>query len=235
MCDEIEVKERPGPKPAAAQFKVEVGDEQIEFRSVVLDDPVPTGRQLLDAASLRRVEEHLIFRVLENGLLEELRLDETTDLRERGTEKFITFRGDRSFRFVLDGRRFEWGAATVLGRTLKILAGVDPATHGVWLEQTGEPDRLLQNDEQVSLRDEAVERFRTGPVFSLCIEGEIYSWPQPRITTEQIAQLGGWDPSQGVIEIDQDQNERTLKPGEVIELKPGLAFGKKLCWRRGEK
>jgi hypothetical protein len=71
------------------------------------------------------------------------------------------------------------------------------------------------------------------PKFFLDIEGVIYPWPVSTITTEQIAELGGWEPEVGVIQIDKDNNERTLEPGEVVELKPGMGFAKKIKWRRG--
>lgn len=72
-----------------------------------------------------------------------------------------------------------------------------------------------------------------GPKYFLDIEGTEVPWDQPTITTEQIAELGGWDISQGVIEIDADNNERTLAPNEVIEIKPGHGFSKKHKWKRG--
>ena len=72
-----------------------------------------------------------------------------------------------------------------------------------------------------------------GPKFTLNIEGRDVPWDSDTITTEQIAELGGWDVSQGVIEVDKDNNERTLAPGEVIQIKPGLGFGKKHRWKRG--
>ncbi len=74
---------------------------------------------------------------------------------------------------------------------------------------------------------------RPGPPIQLCIEGTLFPWESRTITTEQIAALGGWYASQGVIEVDKDQNERTLAPGETVELKPGVSFGKKLCFKRG--
>ena len=74
---------------------------------------------------------------------------------------------------------------------------------------------------------------KAGPKQFVNIEGETYPWDGDTITTEQIAELGGWDPSQGVIEVDQHNNERTLQPGEVIDVKPGLGFGKKHRWKRG--
>lgn len=72
-----------------------------------------------------------------------------------------------------------------------------------------------------------------GPKYILNIEGEEVPWDQDTITTEQIAELGGWDILQGVIEVDQHNVERTLAPGEVIEIKPGHGFGKKHRWKRG--
>lgn len=72
-----------------------------------------------------------------------------------------------------------------------------------------------------------------GPQFFVDIEGTIHPWDTPTITTEQIIKLGGWDPSQGAIEIDTENNEHTLQPGQVIELKPGHGFSKKVKFKRG--
>lgn len=74
---------------------------------------------------------------------------------------------------------------------------------------------------------------KNGPKYFLNIEGVEVPWDQPTITTEQIAELGGWDVSLGVIEVDRDNNEFTLTPGQVIEIKPGHGFGKKFQWKRG--
>jgi hypothetical protein len=72
-----------------------------------------------------------------------------------------------------------------------------------------------------------------GPKYILNIEGQEVPWDEDTITTEQIAQLGGWDVAQGVIEVDQHNVERTLAPNEVITIKPGHGFGKKHRWKRG--
>ena len=71
------------------------------------------------------------------------------------------------------------------------------------------------------------------PKFTLDIEGALKPWDKDTITTEQIAALGGWDVSLGVLLIDKDNNERTLQPGEVVKLEPGLGFSKKVRFRRG--
>lgn len=73
-----------------------------------------------------------------------------------------------------------------------------------------------------------------GPKYVLDIEGEEFEWNSPTITTEEIIALGGWEPSQGAIIIDKKTNEeRTLHAGEVVELKPGIGFSKKISFKRG--
>ena len=73
-----------------------------------------------------------------------------------------------------------------------------------------------------------------GPKFHVDIEGNLYDWDRDSIKTEEIANLGGWAPDIGAIEIDKDNNERTLAPGAVVELKPGQGFAKKVKFKRGE-
>ena len=211
-----------------------VGDSNLDFQRAVLDDLEPTARQILDAAGLRPVEGYLLFAFDKGGVLAEIGLDETVELWDRRIHRFLAFESERSFRFMLDGRRFEWGQETITGRVLKILADVKPKTHGVWLERRDEPDLLIADDDTVNLAGRKLERFRTGKLFFLCIEGTLHPWPQKTITMEQIAELGGWDPSDGVIEVDADQNERQLSPGEVVTLKPGMAYGKRIKWKRGK-
>jgi hypothetical protein len=219
--------------PPDGVFTASVGNEGLEFSALEFTDPVPTARQIITAAGFHPAEEHLIFRVSRDRRLRELELDQTTDLRDRHEERFIIFRSDRSWRGIIDGKRFEWGARDILGRVLKWLGGVDPDKFGVWLERKDEPDLLIADDDRASLKPSGVERFRTDRLFKICIEDKVFPWDAKTITTEQIATLGGWDVSKGVIEVDEDQNERTLEPGEVIRLRPGVSYGKKLCFKRG--
>ncbi len=80
----------------------------------------------------------------------------------------------------------------------------------------------------------ATEHPGKGPKFEVNIEGAIHEWLSPTITTEQVAALGGFDAALGVLEIDLTTNEeRQLRPGETIELKPGMGFAKKRRFRRG--
>jgi hypothetical protein len=72
-----------------------------------------------------------------------------------------------------------------------------------------------------------------GKSFFVNIEGKEHPWDKDTITVAEIAELGGWDPSKGVIEVDRDNNERTIPPEEVVQIKPGHGFGKKHVWKRG--
>jgi len=73
-----------------------------------------------------------------------------------------------------------------------------------------------------------------GPKYFINIEGKEIPWDKDTITTEETIALGGWDPSLGAFEINlKDNTERTLKPGEVITIKPGHAYSKKVKFKRG--
>lgn len=136
----------------------------MTYSHAVIADPVPTGRQIIEAAGIRPTVEHSVFQVLRSGQIEGLRLDETTDLRTRGVERFLVFHSDRSFRLDIDGTVFEWGTGRISGRVLKILAKVDPATYGVWQEIPGKDDVAIGDAQFAELTTQGVERFFTGIV-----------------------------------------------------------------------
>ena len=122
-------------------WRIQIGDEHLDFHSAVFEDPVPTGLQLLELAVGRPPKEHLVYQLLRGGALEELRPTETTDLRSGGVERFLVFKGSSSYRIELDGGVIEWGKPVISGIVLKKLPGVAPATYGVWLVVRGSDDK----------------------------------------------------------------------------------------------
>lgn len=91
-------------------------------------------------------------------------------------------------------------------------------------------------NKEVNKEMEEKENHGKGPKYFLDIEGTKIPWDKDVITTEEIIALGGWDPKLGVIEIDlKDNTERTLQPNEVVTIKPGLGFSKKVKFKRGKK
>lgn len=137
-------------------------DIKIDGNPSSFEDPIVIGAQILQKAKLFPTDEYLLFQELQDGQLEEIRPDESVDLQHEGREQFITFKSDRSFRFVLDGRKFEWGLPFITGLQLKRLAGVDPNSYGVWLSQRVGDDKLIGNKEKVDLQGDGTERFFTG-------------------------------------------------------------------------
>lgn len=125
------------------------------------------------------------------------------------------------------------------GRYLLGLVGKTPETHLLTQIIVGADDELIGPDERVDLQQPGRERFTVVRKECECVEakldleGTIKEWGEPTITTEQIAELGGWNLSEGVVLIDEDQNERQLQPGEVITLIDGLCFSRKVRFRRG--
>jgi len=70
--------------------------------------------------------------------------------------------------------------------------------------------------------------------YEVDIEGARKPWDKDAIPTEEVAALGGWAVAEGVVLIDLDDGtERTLQPGEVIKLRPGIGFSKKIRFQRG--
>ena len=72
-----------------------------------------------------------------------------------------------------------------------------------------------------------------GPKFHIDIEGTVYDWDDDTITVPQIRELGNLPIDLPVLEIDKDNNQRTLAEEEVVELKPGMGFSKKVTYQRG--
>jgi hypothetical protein len=73
-----------------------------------------------------------------------------------------------------------------------------------------------------------------GPKYQIDIEGTLHPWDRDTITAGEIINLGGWSADQGVVEVNmQTQEERTLTPDEVVEVKPGHGFAKKVKFQRG--
>lgn len=140
-------------------YKIQLGNDALEYRPLVIADPVPTGQQVLEAAELRPVDEYLLFQVLTNGHLELLSPGETTDLRQAGIEKFLVFKSDRTFRFFIDGGAQDWGAQRISGRTLKALAGVDPKLYDIFLVIPGDDDELIEDRDLFDLARPGVEHF----------------------------------------------------------------------------
>jgi len=100
------------------------------------------------------------------------------------------------------------------------------------VEELEEIEELIREDGHDRSGDHGHER-RVRPSFYVDIEGKEYPWHAETITVAQIRELGGLPPDQPVIEVDRENQERTLGNDEVVHLKPGHRYGKKVRYKRG--
>lgn len=216
------------------QFRIQFAHEGFDFEPATINDPVPTGEQLLATAGLRPAREHLLFQLLPSGALEEIRPDETVDLRAPGREQFVSFRSDRSFRFHIDDQARDWGQQRISALHLKQIAQVDPASHDVFHLVVGGRDQLIRDADTFDLDRAGVERFATAP-----IQIEVFVNTRPHVVNRRV--LDFWtvarlaypdaDPGNENIEytITYDKGPRenhsgNLTAGQTVQIKGGMEF-----------
>ena len=141
-------------------YRVRFTTDGVNFHNASVADPIPVGRQILAAAGVRDVENYSLFAILPNGEFEDVRLDETFDLRAKGTEVFAYFETDRSFNFTIEQRQMSWGKNLISGKALRNLAGVDER-YTIYLEVRGGHDRPIGDTDLVDLSGKGIERFIT--------------------------------------------------------------------------
>lgn len=169
------------------RFLLAQGD--LNFVPHVVGDPVPLGRQLLEAAALDPHDGFSLFAILPAGEFEDVRLNEPFDLRERGAERFIAFLTDRDFKLTLNEDELRWGKPAISGAILYGLAKSGDG-EGVFLEVPGGEDRLIEPDELIDLTRPGVERFITARLrFEIIVNARSRSVNARTVTFEQIVQL----------------------------------------------
>jgi len=147
------------PDRERSPFSLQIANTDLVYRTVKTDDPMPTGRDLVELSGAHPIEEHLVLAVLPTGDLEDVRLNETFDLRGEGAERFIVTRSDRTFRLALVDKVIEWPATLINGATLKKLGGQKPDQVAVLLERRDEADQEIADAQFVDLSLPGVERF----------------------------------------------------------------------------
>lgn len=148
------------PLREAAAYRIRFGLEGLAFRNIEVPDPVPTGRQILESAGLERRADYLLYAILASGDFEDIRLDETVDLRGKGAERFIAFRSDRDFKFTLNDRQLAWGHPELPGTVLYDLVDAS-SDEAIFLEVRGGDDRLIEPEDIINLDAPGIERFIT--------------------------------------------------------------------------
>ncbi|ULB12331.1 multiubiquitin domain-containing protein (plasmid) [Cereibacter azotoformans] len=169
------------------RFLLAQGD--LNFQSRLVSDPVPLGRQLLEAAALDPRDGYSLVAILPSGDFEDVRLNEPFDLRERGAERFIAFQTDRDFKLTLNDDELRWGKPVISGTILYGLAKPDDG-EAVFLEVPGGEDRLVEHGELIDLTQPGIERFITARLtFEIIVNSRPRTVSARTVTFEQIVQL----------------------------------------------
>ena len=169
------------------RFLLAQGD--LNFQSRVVSDPVPLGRQLLEAAALDPRDGYSLIAILPSGDFEDVRLNEPFDLRERGAERFIAFQTDRDFKLTLNDHELLWGKPVISGTVLYGLAKPGEG-EAVFLEVPGGEDRLIEHGELIDLVQPGIERFITARLtFEIIVNSRPRTVKARTVTFEQIVQL----------------------------------------------
>lgn len=215
-------------------YHIQFALDNLNFRTVEVADPVPLGRQILTAAGVDARGDYSLFAILPLGDFEDIRLDESFDLRGRGVEKFVAFHSDREFKLTLDGRQITWGKPAISGSDLYKLANLS-SVQAVFLEVRGGEDQLVAPQEAIDLTAPGIERFITAPQPTLEIEIIVNARTKvvtgSKVTYEQIVQLafpGSHNPN-SVFSITYSKAASMPPKGElgaggVVQIKQGTIF-----------
>lgn len=218
----------------ANAYRILFALENVDFRPLAVADPIPLGRQILEAAGLEPERGYSLFAIVGNGDFEDVRLNEPFDLRGAGAERFIAFLTDRDFKFEVNSHEERWGKPVISGQVLAALAkpGLGEV---VFLEVRGGTDVLVEPETLINLNAPGVERFFTAPRPPVEIEIVVNTRARlvrgPMVTFEQIVELAfpGSHEANVVFSMTYRKAASTPHAGElgahgIVTIKQGTVF-----------
>ena len=235
-CDNLGEALREGrPLRRARSYRILFALGGLEFQALAVSDPVPLGRQILEAAGLKPEASYSLFGILPSGDFEDVRLDEPFDLRGMGAERFVAFLTDRTFKLTLDDAQIEWGEPVMSGAVLYELAKLSNE-EAVFLDVRGGKDRLIDPGEAIDLAEPGIERFITAPkqaaTFDIIVNSRPKTVPDREVSFEQVVQLAFPGEHAPNVVFSMTYRHAASKPhagelgkGGVVEVKPdGTVF-----------
>lgn len=196
----------------------------LEFHRAAVDDRTPTGLQLAEAAGFKPSQQATVLHFLPDGELEDIRPDETVALASE-EERFIIVESDRSFRFTVDGERFDWPVRVISGGTVRKLGQVPPERE-LLLDREDQPDRVIGLHDLVDLGSPGVETFKSRkPHWELNVQGVPVISDAPSMGVREAMVEAGFDPDTGwlIFLKVHGQPKRPVKLTDTIDLsEPGI-------------
>lgn len=223
---ETTLKDGQRKRGGAAQFKIEIAGADLDFHATNISDPKPTGRQIAQASGAGNPDELIVLQQLENLGLEELRPDETTNLRGAGAERFVVVKSDRTYRFVVEGLKIEWPLAKPTALIVKKLLhrGDDVA---LVQELRDEADRVIEDCDELHLDAEGTERFyfrERERTVTVKYNHEPFELERRTYTTEELIAEFGVTAGYVLEWIAPDGEFILLNPGDTLKIVKCLEF-----------
>lgn len=213
------------PPRYAEKYRVAVADHNLAQQRVFIEDPVPTGRQILEASNLFPTEDYMLLMRQTSGMLEEINLSETIDVYQQGVEQFIAFESDRIFYFELNGRRMPWGTSQISENALRSIGNVQ-SDLALWLSHRNTEDQMLNEGDNVDLSEKGLEKIYSKPrPWKLNVHGVLITSDEPTILASEAMQLAGFDASEewNLILKVKGEPKKPISINDVIDLSlPGV-------------
>ena len=179
------------------KFTIKMWDGTDFTKSAHFKTKTPSARQILDEFGFIPPDEHILLHAGERAILEEIALDREFELEEGADAKFIAFRSDRSFKFALNERRMPWGESAIPIAALKAITNT-PDNQEFVLERKDKPDKVLADDDVVSLDDPELERIYTRHrEWKLKVQDVVLTILTPTIVVRDALVKAGIDPTTG--------------------------------------
>lgn len=196
----------------------------LQFRGGEVDDKTPTGAQLAEAAGFKPAQQATVLHFLVDGELEDIRPTETVTLATED-ERFVIVESDRSFRFTVDGERFDWPVRVISGGTVRKLGQV-AADRELLLDREDQPDKEIGPHDLIDLGTPGVETFKSRkPHWELNVQGVPVISDAPSIGVRDAMVEAGFDPNTGwlIFLKVHGQPKRPVKLTDTIDLsEPGI-------------
>ncbi len=202
------------PIPSASAFRVRMWDGDGFDEKMRIDDPKPTGRQILTEFGRHPVDEYELLMLNRGSVVERIDLDETIDLSARGPERFFAFHTDRLHNLSFDGRRFPWGESTIAVSLLRLITRV-PDNRDLFFEEQEKADRLLEDTDILNLSQPNLEKvYSRKREWKFDVQGVLLTLTEPLIRVKDAVTQAGFDPDKGWIAILKRKGE----PKEQVTL-----------------
>ena len=186
----------PATTSVSGGFKIEVADEKLAFRSVLVEGHRHTGRGLAESVGFNANGAVVVLHFLANGDLLDIRPDDPVDM-ELGCRRFVIVKGNGVHAVSLDGSRIDLASRVVSGCLLRRLGRV-PQEMEIYLDHSDRAGRRLDDLDLVDTIAPGFDRFVTRKrIFKLNVQGVILDLASPIILVRDALERAGFNPDQG--------------------------------------